>query len=271
MSSVVKLIAEKWYKLLEVPREFDESFAQLLKNEGGFTEMKFEDFDREANKDKYARNVIWALYFCEEVSQKYKEKGIPEEIMLDTLFDIKNRIVRSTDELGYLALKGLDTWFCLHLSFKLFKIGSLQYEVRGAEGGAEHIGLSEGENVLAVHIPKGASLTESDTLSSFDAAKRFFEKYFPEYEYKFFTCHSWLLDSNLKDFLSPESNIIRFQNLFTYACQTPLDSAIMFCFPYGVTRENIKDFAPKTSLQAKIRNHVLRGGELYYSFGIRKK
>lgn len=271
MSYVVKSIAEKWYKLLEVPREFDESFAQLLKNEGGFTEMKFEDFDREANKDKYARNVIWALYFCEEVSKKYKEKGIPGEIMLDTLFDIKNRIIRSTGELGYFCLKGLDTWFWLHLSFKLFKVGCLQYQLRGAEGGAEHLGLAEGENVLALHIPKGTSIKKRDVLASFDAANRFFEKYFPEYEYKFFTCHSWLIDKTLNKFLEPDSNIITFQNLFTYACQTPLDSAITFCFPYGVTRENIKDFAPKTSLQAKIRNHVLRGGELYYSFGIRKK
>ena len=271
MASAVKNFAEKWYKKLDFPKEYDKTFYELLGSEDGFSEMKFEDFDLEANKECYARNVIWALYFCEEVSVKFKEKGIPDEIMLNTLFDIKDRIIRSTGELGYLALKGLNTWFVLHLSFKLFKIGSLQYQLRGSEGGAEHLGVSEGENVLAVHIPKGTSLSEEDCLKSFDEANSFFKKYFPEYEYKFFTCHSWLLDKTLNNFLAPDSNIIKFQNLFTYACQTPLDSAITFCFPYGVTRENIKDFTPKTSLQKKLRNHVLDGGLLYYSFGIRRK
>ncbi len=267
----VKLLAEKWYKRLGVPCEYDERFHELLQAESGFSEMKFEDFDLEANKDNHARNVIWALYFCEEVSKRYKERCIPDEILLDTLSDIRNRIIKNTEELGYLAMKSLNSWFFLHLSFKLFKVGRLQYQLRGSAAGAEHLGLPEGEPVLAVHIPKGEPLTEESVLNSYDLANEFFKEYFPEYEYKFFTCSSWLLDKTLNNFLPPDSNIIKFQNLYEHARQIELDAAFSFCFPYGVTRENIKDFTPKTSLQAKIREHVLSGGKLYYTFGIRKK
>ena len=271
MASAVKNLAEKWYKKLDFPRKYDEKFHELINSEDGFSEMKFENFDLEKNADEHRRNVIWALYFCEEVSEKYKEKNIPEEIMMDTLLDIRFHILKFSEPTGVLHLRGLSTWVFLHLSFKLFKVGRLQYQLRGSEPGAEHLGLPEGEPVLAVHIPMGDPLTKEASLESFDLANKFFDKYFPEYKYRFFTCHSWLLDKTLNNFLAPDTNIIKFQNLYEYACERELDSAISFCFPYGVKRDNIKDFEPKTSLQAKIRDHVLAQGKLYYTFGIREK
>ena len=271
MNSCVKTLAKKWYEKLGFPKEYDERFYALLDSEDGFSEMKFEDFDLENNREEYRRNVIWALYFCEEVSLKFKENNIPESIMWDTLLDVKFHILKFTEPTGELHLRGLSTWLFLHLSFKLFKVGRLQFQIRGAEGGAERLGLNEGEPVLAVHIPKGEPLTPESALESFELANKFFNQYFPDYEYKFFTCHSWLLDKVLNKFLSPDTNIIKFQNLYEYACESELDSAIAFCFPYGVTRENIKDFTPKTSLQAKIRDYVLSGGKLHYTFGIRRK
>ena len=270
MDSNVKSIARKWYESFDFPKEYDEQFEEILASEHGFSEMKFEDFDLEKNREEYRRNVIWTLYFCEEASEKFKNNGIPESIMWDTLLDVRFHILKFTEPTGELQIRGLSTWVFLHLSFKLFKVGRLQYQLRGAEAGAEHLGLLEGAPVLAVHIPKGEALTEESAKESFDLANKFFKEYFPDYNYKFFTCHSWLLDKTLNKFLSPDTNIIKFQNLYEFACESELDSAIAFCFPYGVTRENIRDFAPKTSLQAKIRDHVLEGGALHYTYGIRK-
>ena len=266
----VKILAKKWYQKLDFAKEYDRKFEKLLETETGFYETKFEDFDLRANKDEYSKNVIWALYFLEQTSLKYKEKNIPENIMMDTFFNVRFTIMKYTDIFGELSLKGIDTWVNLHLSFKLFTIGRLQYEMRGAESGAEHLGLLKDKPVLAVHIPKGEALTEESCIKSFDLANKFFKKYFPEYKYEYFTCHSWMLDRNLDKFLSPDSNLVKFKNLFVHASDTPLDSAISFCFPHDVNRENIKDFTPKTSLQRKIREHVLAGGVLNYTYGIRK-
>ena len=267
----VKALAEKWYKKLSFPEKYDEEFKRLLETEEDFEDVSIADFDLEGHKDEYSRNVIRALYFCEEASKFFEEKAIPEEIMLDTFSDIRFVIMKYTEIFGKLSLKGLDDWIFLHLSFKLFKVGRLQYQLRGAEGGAEHLGLAEGEPVLAVHIPRGEKLTVESALESFNSANEFFEKYFPEYEYRYFTCHSWMLDKTLCNMLSPDSNIIKFQKLFEHALDVPLDAAFSFVFPYGITRDNVKDFEPKSSLQKNLKDYVLAGGELYYTFGIRKK
>jgi len=74
----VKFLAKKWYEKLDFPKEYDEEFYSLLEKEHGFSEIKFSDFDLEKNKTEYSRNVIWTLYFCEEVSQCFKERGIPK-------------------------------------------------------------------------------------------------------------------------------------------------------------------------------------------------
>ena len=267
----VKEIARKWYQILDFPEEFDSMFFELLESENGFYPIAFSDFDAEKHENEYQKNVIWALYFCEEISLRFKEKGISDEIMMDTLSDVRFVIMKYTEIFGEMSLKGISTWVNLHLSFKLFKIGRLQYEIRGAEKGAEHLGLPEGAPVLAVHIPRDERLSIEAAEDSLKKAVKFFEYTFPEYDFNFFTCHSWLLDENLKRFLPEDSNIIKFQNLFTYAKDDLLDSAIAFCFPYGVTRENISSFNPNTSLQAKIKEHVLNGGALYYTFGLIKR
>jgi len=266
----VKLIAEKWYKKLDFPKEYDKTFYELLSSENGFTEMQFTDFDLEKNADEHRRNVIWALYFCEEVSEKYKEKNIPEEIMMDTLLDVRFHILKYSTPHEF-RFVGLSIWIFLHLSFKLFKVGRLQYELRGAMGGAEHLGLPEGEPVLAVHIPKGEALTEESVIESFDLANKFFEKYFPEYQYRYFTCFSWLLDRNLEKILKDGSNILKFGRLFNYAFDVKKDDAIEFTFPLGTTRENIKNAEAKSSLHRNLKEYVLSGGELNITFGIRDK
>lgn len=267
----VKLLAEKWYKRLCFPKEADADFYMLLNTEKGFSEMKFEDFDLEKNNPNFRKNVIWALYFCEELSHRFDKKGIPEEIMLSTFNSIKLNILVGFETTKELAVRAFSQWLYLYYRFKLFNIGRLQYELRDAMGGAEPLGLNKGEPVLAVHIPVGDKLTEEACLSSFKEANIFFEKYFPEYQYRYFTCFSWLLDRNLEKILKEGSNILKFGRLFDYAFDFKKDDAIEFTFPLGTTRENIKNAEAKSSLHRNLKEYVLSGGELNITFGIRDK
>ena len=52
MDSKVKSIARKWYEKLDFPKEYDEQFEEILATENGFSEMKFEDFDLEKNREE---------------------------------------------------------------------------------------------------------------------------------------------------------------------------------------------------------------------------
>ena len=261
MSEVrVKELAEKWYKILNFPKEADKDFYNLLNNESGFSEMPFSEFDLVENNPNFRKNAIWALYFCEELSEKFKQKGISEKIMLDTFASIKSNMLKGFDVTGEIAVRAFSAWLYLYYNFKLFNIGRLQYELRGASGGAEHLGLPKGEPVLAVHIPVGDKLTVDSCLDSFKSANEFFAEYFPDYNYRYFTCLSWLLDRNLENVLPESSNIIKFGRLFDHAADIKQDDAIVFTFPLGTTRENIKDAEAKTTLHKNLKAYVLSGG-----------
>ncbi len=268
----VKSIAEKWYKRLDFPKEYDGKFYKLLDSVSGFSETDIFHFDLEKNKGNYRENAVYALYFCEETENIFKKRNIPDEILLDTLWDIKWRITIYTDRVGEMGLDKLCDWLHLHLKGENIKLGRLQYQMRTSGYDFPESGISKGEPMLAVHIPSGPKLTMEIALESFSFAEDFFREYFPDYKYKCFTCNSWLLDEKLIPLLPEGSNILGFQSLFNIVFQDPTNAgALMFAFPHGTTAENLKDYMPKTSLQKKIRDFILSGGVLNLGFGIREK
>ena len=68
---------------------------------------------------------------------------------------------------------------------------------------------------LNVHIPAGESLDPGLSEASFDWAREFFPRHFPEDSIETFGCHSWLLDDQWAEYLPAASNIIQFQQRFT--------------------------------------------------------
>ncbi len=268
----IKAIAKKWYSKLDFPKEYDEKFEELLQNTSDFEELSIFDFDLKANEKEYQKNAVYALYFCEETERIFAKKNIPCNILLDTLWDIKFRTIVYTDRVGKMGLDKLCDWLFLHLKGENIHLGRLQYQIKNFGYDVPTHGLFTGDPILAVHIPSGPKLTKESALASFKLAENFFKKYFPEHNYKCFTCNSWLLDNkNLPEFLPAGSNILDFQSVFEIVELGSSDDAFIFAFPHGVNRENVKDFTPKTSLQSKIKDFVLKDGVLYMGFGIHKK
>jgi hypothetical protein len=261
-------IIKKWYYALSFDKKYDEEFLKAL--DAVYVDCGAVAEDYKIDDADGKKNFLYYLYFCEEMQRAYLEKGIPHDMFMDNAYDIVIWTDIWSNLKGELFLGEID-WLWHIFTLRIIKVGRLQYFRRGAKEDAPTKNLKAGDPVLDIHIPARGPLYRDECVKSLELAKEFFGKYYPEFDYKCFTCHSWLLDLNLNKFLSCDTNIIKFQNLFTHAAGTPLDSAITFCFPFGVTRENIKDFTPKTSLQSKIRNFVIDGGVLYYSFGVRAK
>jgi|GEM_PF-5860145 len=74
--------------------------------------------------------------------------------------------------------------------------------------------LRKGDPILAMHIPQGEPMNHADCQASFEQAKAFFPQKLG-YEFKAYTCWSWLLDSSWTDLLEPKSNIRLFSERFT--------------------------------------------------------
>lgn len=84
--------------------------------------------------------------------------------------------------------------------------------------------FKRGDNLLYIHIPQGEKLTRESCTDSVRRAEEFFRSHFPNYEYDYFFCESWLLFPGNRSFMAKDSNIVKFMDLFTPAYSTENDS-----------------------------------------------
>lgn len=210
---------------------------------------------------------ILAVVLCvaKELKEKYDSLGIDEKIYYDTMSDIKIWC----DKIGGRGIKNYP-WLKNHLSFELFRIGRLQFQLYECKNKTllyKNLPFSYGEKLIYIHIPEGESLDKEKCEKSLYEATEFFKRYFPDYEYRFFFCESWLLFENNRAFMSEKSNIIDFMSLFNIRYSLKIDSqAIERIF---VKRRLLKrNYPEETSLQKKAKNYMLSGNRLGIGVGV---
>ena len=140
-----------------------------------------------------------------------------------------------------------------------------------AEEDVPEKGLKKGDNIIGVHIPATTDLSAEACDAAFAQAKEFFATYFPEYEYRYFTCHSWLLDESLRNYLPKTSNILQFGNLFTKIEKDQSDAILRYLFRWDTTAENLAYAYPNTAFADTIKRAFLKGERFYETLGILKK
>lgn len=258
-------VIKYWYQRLGFSKGYDDEFEKAL------DEIKISDAIDIKNYNKKStdgrRNLLSYLYMCDALKKRYEEAGICEEILVDTLVDLVRWADTWSDLKGELYLGELD-WLSHHLEFKLFKIGRLQFCMAESEFDIPEKDISKGDNVIEIHIPKDGPLDILECEKSIESAKEFFEKYFPEFEYNYFTCHSWLLDESLGDILDENSNIIKFQKLFKIVDNEKSDSILGYIFRWGVNRAGIKNLCPASKFAENVRNRVLKNDDFYIGLGV---
>ncbi len=261
-----KEVISYWYKKLNFPEKYDDEFYSVLNTINIPATLCIEDYHDE-NDGK--ETLLSFLYFCENLKKKYEEKGIPLEILYDTLADMVRWTNTWSDIKGELFM-GETIWLKYHLNMILFKLGRLQFCFGKALCDIPPKNILKGDDMIEIHIPAEGSLSNELCLKSIEKAKSFFKKYYPEYEYKGFTCHSWLLDSTLKNFLTENSNIIKFQNMFDIVEKEKSDDTIKFVFNWDTTRENLKNINTSSEFSKKIKEYALNGNDFFVSYGLLK-
>ena len=245
----MKKTIKKWYYRLGFPNTWDDSFDKLL-DSAALAPCSIAEYDNTtADKQK---NLLMYLYFCEELSAKYRELGIPAPVLSDTLSDVLIWAKVYFDINGELGLSEVN-WLHHHFSMRLFRLGRLQFCMACGE--------------LEIHIPSGEAMTQEKCCESLILAKAFFAKHFPDFEYDRFTCHSWLLDETLLRFVSEDSNISKFMKMFELKSREESDDALKYVFRFDATRENLSRFTPESRLAKKLYDHIQNGGKLYCVLG----
>lgn len=140
-----------------------------------------------------------------------------------------------------------------------------------AERDIDSLGVKKGDNIIEIHIPSGEKLTTHNCKASITLAKEFFKKHFTSYEYKCFTCHSWLLDETLNKYLSSNSGIIKFSSLFDKVYSNESYSILKYVISWDTTTENLIEKTPVSSFATSIKQAVLNGEKFYETLGYIKK
>lgn len=203
-------------------------------------------------------------YMCENALKNYDGRGVDREISLKTLRDINvwlQNYKNLHNEWGIWDFAY--SWSFHAYTGDLFHLGRLQFRLEKVLKG-----VPSGEYGIETHIQQGAPLKTQDCLASFDMAREFFKKHFPEYSPEYFMCDSWLLNPNLEK-IAPDSNITRFMKLWE-KIEFPDDKnrqAVERIFGFFVTPEDVLDFTPVTTLQKNAKEFLLSGGDLRMTAG----
>src|SRR5207249_4777 len=122
-----------------------------------------------------------------------------------------------------------------------YRLGRLQFGrsrvfFDPAASGLE-VAFRQGDLALGVHIPSGSPLTPEACDAAFAQARPFYQKHFPDDQYRIAECSSWLLDEQLVEYLPADSNIVRFQRRFQLVADKrwPADDEIIH-FVFGRPR-----------------------------------
>ncbi len=264
-----KEIVQKWYDALPFPDAYDDEFTALLKKTA-IEDAAIGNDSFSAEIQEGDKNLFKCLYFCEALSRRYAEQEIADRILYDTLSDLvfwTNIHVGLTGSLGLSEVN----WVKNHLSMKLFRLGRLQYCFGSCGHDIDALGVKQGDSIIEVHIPGGEPLDIVACKRSVDDARRFFAQYFPQVDYKCFTCGSWLLDDTLINFMQETANIIRFQRMFTLVTRKESDAILKYSLGWNARKENLHEFTPANAFTERVMKHVADGGVFYSGFGYIQK
>ncbi len=123
--------------------------------------------------------------------------------------------------------------------------------------------LAPGDTVVGVHIPYGGGLTEELVDLSIANMRKILAEYFPEHKYKAFTCHSWLLDPQLADFVGKDSNMGKFEARYR-KLPSMSDGNAVFGFLYHTKPDvDLNTLPENTRLERAVKQHYLDGKAIY--------
>ncbi len=282
----MRFISELAKRILLDKTAFDKAIYELESNLDGVLYIKenaslsnMKPFVKALKNDREKGASVClaaALLISEDAYKQYKKLGISDEVFYDTFSDISVWVNTAKREENTDGL--LEVWWIRHILYlNMFKLGRMQYQFYKTDyilSGLSPLQalkapIKNKSRVLNIHIPEGARLDYSECEKSVLLARNFFSEYFPEYDYKGFVCDSWLLDPRNTEFMSNESNIMKFSNLFCTVLKPHKNNKEIIRRLWGKQNEKT-DFSllsENTDLQKRTKKYLLSGGKTGNGYG----
>lgn len=201
--------------------------------------------------DEKGFKMLSCMMMAMQISfERYREAGIAESVFFDTM-KCFTRFIREYYA-GY-GCYGFDRawWVGRQLSMQLFRIGELEYE----------FDESGGNRAISIHIPSDAVLTPEECRDSYERAKIFIRKYFPETACDKYVCCSWLLSPSLGELLPKDSRINRFRKGFRIT-EWDRESQEFMQWVYKRRDIAVEKLPEESLLQRNMKKYLLQGGKV---------
>lgn len=204
--------------------------------------------------------------------EKYQQAGIADAIFLGTMSCFERFLYEAHARAGaYVFNRGYWAW--RHLSFQLFRLGTLEFEYCLTKQNAPlPRTLLPGQPMLSVHIPSDATLSQQALHASYRQANAFFAHEAAVFcrhgAPKAIYCYTWLLSKPLRTLLPQNSGIRRFGDDYDIYAEEMADESFYLWLFAG--KKPLDALPRDTSLQRTVIDFLRTGGKLGAGYGIVK-
>lgn len=215
-------------------------------------------------------HVLVFLASVPAIRRYHKLHSVPDDVSWATLADLGRHIDvhRRISGDGGLQHPG---WLELHALGLLYELGRLQFnrDQLKEDPASDAAPFGAGDFVLDIHIPESGPLRRESCTESFNRAGAFFRQHFPDESYQYAMCRSWLLDDQLVDYLPDDSNIVKFQRIFTpLGIRKIADREILyFVFRSEDDAIELDGLPQRTTLERAVVAHLRAGRHWYAASG----
>jgi hypothetical protein len=305
----------------------------LIQDDGDLGILEMPDRNR---PDTDMAPLFSYLFFLEDMVRALEERGLPHQVIADTLNGFENNMQNFYLSKGRPGISVYYRWMIRWVRGTILRVGRLQFEmiregskvrvyrkgddvqilmdgekmhvkglVFGSAGQTDEAGsyvaeieekgdtvtgyavnaygecvpekvtlrgyrevFRGGDCAISVHIPPQDSFTLEAVKEAFVQALDIFEKYYPEFAYKAFVCHSWMMEKRLKEIMGRETNITRFADAWQ---PLPLLSQGegVYSFLFHVPAQTAVDDLPEnSSMQRKLKQYLQEGNLFYEKCGL---
>lgn len=234
------------YMLQNAPFETALSEARLLQNE---------------NLHMYTADLLFVLACTSLLYPKYVEKGIPEDIYLQTIPDIRYKTHECVQVKHVFGIFVVD-WYEGFLNLSRITLGRLQYDLMRAENNiqVQDYTIHAGDFLLNCHIPSAGPLKPALCMDSFKTAYTLFKDKLKNGILPIM-CHSWLLYPPYQAVFGAASNtgdfIRNFEILHIENRETFKDAWRVFSKDFD---GDISKLPAETSMQKRFIDYMQAGG-----------
>lgn len=230
---------------------------------------KLDEIAEETGINKFTLHMLYAIALSKHTRFLYEQKGIDDKIFLDTMYDLKAKLMECHqlhDVWGTFVF-----WWEIDLfNLNLIALGRLQFEVNEftEDYQGEKYSLKPGDKVLNMHIPSGKPLDCDACKESFIKATEFYREYFADKPVAFM-CNSWLLYPAHREFLPKTSNILKFMDFFDIiSSKERKDQGYLWRIFYKDWEKEPKDLPRNSSLQRAYADWIMEGNYAGEGIGV---